>query len=142
MAIAALVTWLLTAVGGFYMLGLWIAKGGTRTPRTSHFPPALIFGHFALAAGGLVIWIIYLFADNEALAWTAFIVLVPVALLGFTMLARWLPTRRSRSVAAGPGTTESPAPAEKYIPVPAVIGHGLFAVATVVLVLITALGGQ
>jgi hypothetical protein len=138
MDIAALVLWLLTAVGGFVMLGTWIAKGGTRS---SNFPSPLIFGHFLLAAAGLVIWIIYLFADSKALAWTAFIVLIPVALLGFTMLARWIPTYRSRSVSAsGPGTT-SAEPAEKHFPVAVVVGHGLLAVATVVLVLVSALSG-
>jgi hypothetical protein len=138
MDVAALIAWLLTAVGGFFLLGTWITKGGTRNSR---FSPVLIFGHFALAAAGLVVWIIYLFADSSALAWTALILLVPVALLGFTMLARWIPTYRSSSVASagGPGTTASPEPAEKAFPVPVVIGHGLFAVVTVVLVLISAL---
>lgn len=132
MGIAALITWLLTAAGGFVMLATWIAKGGTRQPRTSKFPPAVIFGHFALAAAGLVIWIIYLIADNTGLAWTAFIIMVPVALLGFVMLARWLPTFRAKEEVA--------APAEKHFPVAIVAGHGLFAVVTVVLVLLTAAG--
>jgi hypothetical protein len=139
MAVAALIAWLLTAVGGFYMLGTWIAKGGTREPRTSKFPPALIFGHFALAAIGLVLWIIYLFADSVGLAWTAFIVMIPVALLGFAMFARWLPTYRAKA-AVGPGTTSAAEQApEKHFPVAVVAGHGLFAVVTVVLVLIATL---
>ncbi|MDX2681903.1 hypothetical protein [Streptomyces soliscabiei] len=63
----------------------------------------MIFGHFALAAIGLVVWIIYVVADKDALAWTAFGLLLPVAPLGFTMLARWIPVHRSRSsVTAGP----------------------------------------
>lgn len=142
MAIAALISWLLTAVGGFYMLGTWIAKGGTRAPRTTKFPPALIFGHFALAAIGLVLWIIFVFADNKGLAWTAFIVMIPVALLGFTMFFRWLPTYRARaaSTAGGPGTTAASEQApEKHFPVAVVAGHGLFAVVTVVLVLLATL---
>lgn len=133
MGIAALITWLLTAVGGFVMLSMWIAKGGARQPRTSKFPPAVIFGHFALAAAGLVIWIIYLIADNTGLAWTAFVIMVPVALLGLVMLARWIPSFRAKEESAT-------APAEKSFPVPIVAGHGLFAVVTVVLVLLTAVG--
>lgn len=129
MGIAALVTWLITALGGFFMLGTWLAKGGTRSPRTSRLPVPVIFGHFALAAAGLVIWIIFLIADTKALAWTAFVLMVPVALLGFLMLARWIPTYRSASAEAVP---------ERHFPVPVVAGHGLFAVATVVLVLLTA----
>jgi manganese efflux pump family protein len=140
MAVTALITWLLTAVGGFVMLGMWIAKGGVRQPRTTKFPPAVIFGHFALAAAGLVVWIIYLIAGGTTLAWTAFILLIPVALLGFVMLLRWIPTYRAASAArtGGPGTTAAEPP-EKSFPVPVVAMHGLFAVATVVLVLITAL---
>jgi hypothetical protein len=144
MAIAALVTWLLTAAGGFYMLGTWIAAGGARRPRTSHFPPGLIFGHSGLAAVGLVLWIIYLIAGTGALAWTAFGLLVPVALLGFVMLLRWLPTYRAQAVPAtgGPVTrvASHQASPERHFPVPVVIAHGLFAVVTVALVLLTALG--
>jgi hypothetical protein len=144
MAIAALVAWLLTAAGGFYMLSTWIAKGGARQPRTSHLPPGLIFGHFGLAAVGLVVWIIYLITGLSALAWTAFGLLVPVALLGFVMLLRWLPTYRARAVPAtgGPVTrvASDQASPERHFPVPVVIAHGLFAVVTVVLVLLTAVG--
>ncbi|HEV8554895.1 MAG TPA: hypothetical protein VGR06_00670 [Actinophytocola sp.] len=140
MGIAALITWLLTAAGGFVMLGVWVSKGGMRS---SKFPPALIFGHFALAAIGLVLWIVYLITDAEGLAWTAFVVMLPVALLGFVMLARWVPSYRSAAVPVGAGTPEAAGatvPAEKHFPVPVVGGHGLLAVVTVVLVLLTALG--
>jgi hypothetical protein len=142
MGIAALITWLLTAVGGFYMLSVWIAKGGTRRPSASHFPPALIVGHLALAVVGLVLWIIYLLTDTDALAWVAFVVLLPVAALGFTMLVRWMPSYRARAAVAAstPGAGAEGEPAEKHFPVVVVAGHGLFAVVTVVLVLLTALG--
>src|SRR5690242_13368893 len=100
MAVAALITWLLTAVGGFVMLGMWIAKGGLRAPRTSHFPPGVIFGHFALAAAGLVVWIVYLLVNKSTLAWVAPVLLVPVALLGFVMLFRWIPVYRARAAVA------------------------------------------
>ena len=138
MDVAALITWILTALGGFVLLGIWIAKGGVREPGASKFPPAVIFGHFALAATGLVIWIIYVIAGGKGLAWTAFVLLIPVALLGFVMLFRWLPTVRAAATVGGPGTT-APVPAERHFPVPAVIGHGLLAVTTLVLVLITAI---
>ncbi|MEU7629113.1 hypothetical protein AB0C34_03880 [Nocardia sp. NPDC049220] len=134
MGIAALITWLLTAVGGFVLLGTWIAKGGARQPTTTHLPPPVVFGHFVLAVVGLVVWIVYLVVDSESLAWIAFALLVPVAVLGFTMLARWLPVYRDRT------TTTQTAPAERHFPVGVVAGHGVFAVVTVVLVLLTALG--
>jgi manganese efflux pump family protein len=140
MDIAALIAWLLTAAGGFFLLGTWVAKGGHR--RNSHLPPALIFGHFALAVAGLIVWIIYLVTDNNALGWAAFIVLIPVALLGLGMLARWIPTYRARTPAppAGGGTTAAATVAEKHFPVALVGGHGLLAVVTLVLVLLTDLG--
>jgi hypothetical protein len=132
MAIAALITWLITALGGFYMLGVWLTQGGHRKEGTTRFPAPVIFGHFLLAAAGLIVWIIYLATDNDALSWTAFIILLPVALLGFVMLARWIPTYRS-------GRTLGSAPAERKIPIAAVLGHGLFAVVTLVLVLLATL---
>ncbi|MEU0153503.1 hypothetical protein [Micromonospora fulviviridis] len=127
MGIAALVTWLITAAGGFVMLGTWITRGGHRPGSGSRLAPGLVFGHFALAAIGLVLWIAYLVVDNDVLAWVAFGLLLPVALLGFTMLARWIPARRS-------GTAES------RFPVPVVLGHGVFAAATLVLAALAALG--
>jgi hypothetical protein len=138
MGIAALITWVLTAGGGFYMLATWVSNGGTRQPRTSNFPPALIFGHFALAAIGLVVWIIYVITDTEALTWVAFVLLLPVALLGFIMVSRWLPARRTSAHAAV--GTSAVGPPEQRFPVPVVAGHGLLAVVTLVLVLLTALG--
>lgn len=139
MDIAALITWVITALGGFYMLGSWISHGGVRGG-TSHLPVPVIFGHFALAALGLVVWIVYVIADMEALAWTAFGLLVPVALLGFLMLARWIPVYRARAAAGVSAGGEQAVPAERHFPISVVLGHGLFAVVTVVLVLLTALG--
>ncbi|BDT99514.1 hypothetical protein [Nocardia sputorum] len=134
MGIAALLLWLLTAVGGFVLLGTWIAKGGARQPNSSHLPAPVVFGHFLLAVVGLIVWIGYLVVDEDALAWVAFVLLLPVALLGFAMVVRWLPVYRART------TAETAEPAERHFPVAVVGGHGVFAVATVVLVLLTALG--
>lgn len=127
MAIAALVTWLITALGGFVMLGMYVSRGGHRGGGASRLTPGLVFSHFLLAVAGLVLWIIYLFVGGDALAWVTFVVLLPVALLGFTMFARWLSSRRDQT-------------AESRFPVPVVLGHGLFAAATLVLVLLVALG--
>ncbi|MGH3978826.1 MAG: hypothetical protein ACRDRZ_07480 [Pseudonocardiaceae bacterium] len=146
MGIAALVAWLITAAGGFVMLGRWISRGGMRQQRSgeTRFPAGLVFSHFGLAAAGLVIWIAYLVVELDRLAWTAFALTIAVALLGFAMLFRWIPVYRGGTVAAGPGPGASaPAgsvPAERHLPVSIVIGHGVFAVVTVVLVLLAALG--
>ena len=146
MGIAALVAWVVTALGGFVMLGRWVSQGGLRQQRggATRFPASLVFSHFGLAAGGLVVWIAYLLTSQIRLAWVAFILLIPVALLGFIMLIRWIPVYRGRAVAVSSGAAGSrPAeaePAEGHLPVPVVIAHGVFAVVTVVLVLLTALG--
>jgi hypothetical protein len=63
-----------------------------------------------------------------------------VALLGFTMLARWLAGRRATvpmgATAGGPHS----GPPEQHFPVAVVVLHGLLAATTLVLVLLTALG--
>jgi hypothetical protein len=46
----------------------------------------LIFGHPILAVSGLIVWIIYLTTDTDALRWVAFVILLAVATLGFTMV--------------------------------------------------------
>ncbi|MGZ4301205.1 MAG: hypothetical protein ACXVR9_11350 [Gaiellaceae bacterium] len=63
--------------------------------------PPLILSHFLLAAGGLVVWIIFLISDNDALAWIAFAILAVVSVLGFTMFAIWLGAAR-QGPRAGP----------------------------------------
>jgi hypothetical protein len=127
MGIAALITWLATALGGFVMLGMWAARGGHRSGSGTRLAPGLLFSHAGLAATGLVVWIIYLIAGGEALAWVAFVLLLPVALLGFTMFVRWLSSRRT-------------AAAESRFPIVLVLGHGLLGAVTLVLALLTAAG--
>ena len=143
MHLAALITWLITALGGFYLLGTWIARGALRNPGASRLPAPVLFGHFLLAAAGLVVWIVYLAADKRALAWTAFVLLLPVAVLGLAMFARWLPGVRTRHAVTAAGAPAPAAPAEaapeRHFPFSVVLAHGLFAVTTVVLVLISAL---
>jgi len=52
---AALGAWV-TAIGGLVMLGIWLEHGGHRRQHGAgtRFPAKLIFGHFGLAAGGLL----------------------------------------------------------------------------------------
>jgi hypothetical protein len=143
---AALITWVLTAGGGFVLLSIWLARGGLRQQREAgnRIRPPLIFSHFGLAATGLVLWIIYVATDSDALAWIAFAVLVVVALLGWTMFAIWYQRRqrtRAQAVADAVGSgTADPEPAEQRFPVSIVTLHGILAVATVVLVFLAAIG--
>jgi manganese efflux pump family protein len=131
MEIAALVTWIVAALGGFGMLGIWLRRGGGGSE--TRLQPPLIFGHGLLAAVGLVLWIIYLANDSDGLAWTAFVIILVVAVLGFTMFARWLSGGGLRKDTAADG------PPEQHFPLGFVFGHGLFAAATLVLVLVTVL---
>jgi hypothetical protein len=142
---AALITWVLTAGGGFVLLSIWVTRGGVRQQRESglRIRPPLIFSHFGLAAGGLVLWIIYLVTESDALAWIAFVVLAVVAVLGWTMFAIWWQRRQARTrVVAEPaaGGSVGAEPAEQQFPVPIVTLHGVLAVVTVVLVFLTAIG--
>jgi hypothetical protein len=136
---AALISWIVTAGGGFVLLALWLKHGGLRQREPGRqIRPALILSHFALAATGLVLWIVYLFSDSDALAWIAFAILVAVALLGWTMFAIWFQRRQARAAAA-PVSTPG-VPAEQHFPVPIVALHGALAVTTVVLVFLAAIG--
>jgi hypothetical protein len=138
---AALIAWILTAGGGFIMLAIWFTRGGMRQQEEGRIRPPLILGHFALAATGLVLWIIYVVADTEALAWIAFVLLLVVAALGFTMFTIWYRQRQARAaVAQAAGATSGPPrPAEQHFPLVIVGLHGLTAVTTLVLVLLAAL---
>ena len=135
----ALIAWLLTAVGGFVLLSIWVARGGMRQAREpgSRIRPGLILGHFALAATGLVLWIIFVATGSDTLAWIAFALLVVVALLGWTMFAIWW---RRRQQGAGAQAVDPAMPPEQHFPVVIVAGHGVLAVTTVVLVFLAAIG--
>jgi hypothetical protein len=138
---AALIVWVITALGGFGLLGIWLRHGGLAAasrPGTRIRPP-LIFSHMGLAATGLVLWIIYLAADKDGIAWAAVIVLGPVAILGFSMLAIWIQRRSAAPAAVGPAGGED-RPPEQHFPVPVVVLHGLLAVGTLTLAILAAAG--
>jgi hypothetical protein len=130
MDVAALITWVLTAGGGFVLLAQWLRNGGMRQRERGRIRPAIILTHFALAATGLVLWIVYVASDSSAVAWIAFVLLLVVAVIGFTMLGIWLSQRQRREVAA----------AEQRFPVPIVGLHGVLAATTLVLVFLAAAG--
>jgi manganese efflux pump family protein len=131
---AALISWIVTAAGGFVLLAIWVSRGGMQQREGGRIRPTLILSHFGLAALGLVLWIVYVANDNSTLAWIAFALLLVVAVLGWTMFAIWW-RRRQLGAAAGTGAE----PAEQHFPVPVVALHGLLAVTTLVLVLLAAL---
>jgi hypothetical protein len=140
---AALIVWILTAGGGFVMLAIWFTRGGPRQREQGRIKSPLIFSHFALAATGLVLWIIYVATDSDALAWIAFALLLVVAALGFTMFAIWYRQRAQTGAAVTQAVTATSGPtrpAEQNFPVVVVGLHGVAAAATIVLVLLAAAG--
>ena len=143
MSIAALITWLITAGVGSFMLARWVSHGGLGRSGggATHFQPVRVFGHFLLAAAGLIVWIVYLLTDNSVLGWIAFADLVLVALLGGLLVKRWAADGRAAMAADSDRSAAARVDlAEQHIPRPPVILHGVFAVSTVVLVLLTILG--
>jgi len=160
---AALITWVVTAGGGFVLLSIWLARGGMRQQAGAgnRIRPPLIMSHFLLAASGLVLWIIYLAADKKALAWIAFACLrmsflvgssalcqsctrcgaswlVRRVMIAASMFAIWLRQRRGRAGAIDAAPAAQPP--EQHFPVAIVGLHGLLAATTLVLVLLTAIG--
>ena len=146
MSLAALITWLITAGLGFFMLIRWATRGGLRKVEGAgtHLPPVRVFTHFGLAAAGLILWIVYLVTGNTTLAWIAVADLVVVASIGVIMARQWAKDGRAAMAAVTAGAVRSDAGgvdlAEQHIPRPPVVIHGIFAVSTLVLVLLSALG--
>ena len=142
MSIAALVTWLITAGFGSFMLIRWATSGGLRqVPGAgTNFPRVRVFAHFGLAAAGLIVWIIYLVTGNTILAWIAAADLILVALLGGLLVRQW--TKDGRAAMAGAVRSDGGGVdlAEQHIPRPPVVLHGVFAVSTAILVVLSAIG--
>jgi hypothetical protein len=128
---AALVAWVLAGIAGLYLLMVWLANEGLKQQATkvTRFPAIIVLGHPLLAVAGLIVWIMYLMTTSVVYAWSAFGTLVVVALLGFVMLTRWLVGRGGRHARG----------AEQAFPAVAVAVHSAVAIATFILVFLTAL---
>jgi hypothetical protein len=165
MRFVALIVWFITALWGLYMLAVWLIENDATRQGTaaSRLPLPVILAHVTFAVAGLVVWVAYLLLDRPVLAWVAVGILVAIALLGLSMFARWIPVYRMadeelsvpvRAMSGGPPEGAHDAmpggvpgigslrelPAEGSFPLLIVLAHGVFAVSTVVLVVLTALG--
>jgi hypothetical protein len=145
MGFATVITWFATVLMGLFMLAVWLIENdvtGHGVAR-SRLPVPVIFAHLGLAATGLSVWVAFLIFNRKSLAWTAVGILVAIALLGATMFLRWIPVyrgpARSANLPQPPGAMVA-VPAEGNFPVVVVTAHGLLAVSTLVLALLTALG--
>ena len=108
MQVATLISWLLTASIGGFMLRTWLARGGLRRERarSGGLPPRLIFGHAGLALSGLLVWSGYVATGTRAVAWTAVGLLMVTISLGLCTVTLWTPYPAVR-----PGERRAPAPA-------------------------------
>jgi hypothetical protein len=98
MDVAALVSWIVTALGGVTLAGIWLADRGPSQHHAGHsrISSGRLGLHFGLAATGLVLWITHLATDDALPGWLALAVLPVVALLGVLMFLTWLAGRGAR----------------------------------------------
>lgn len=174
MPVFALITWIVTALAGLYLLAIWLIEYDPDFQRAAatRLPIPVISSHVLLAVGGLGVWIMYLVTNKDIFEWATIAILAFVASFGVTMAVRWIavvragPATRPAAVMTRPATApgslrdvwtpseawaagqmsqpervvELTVPPERHFPVSIVIGHGIFATATIVLVVLTILG--
>jgi hypothetical protein len=130
MDVAALVLWVLTALGGATLAALWLAGRGPTPHRAgvTRISPRRLGLHFGLAASGLILWIIHVVTDNDTAGWLALLMLPVVAAIGSLMFMTWFAGRAA--------VTVGDEPAEHRFPVAVVAAHGLFGLLTVLAVAI------
>ena len=151
MPVLALIAWSVTAIAGLYLLAIWLIEYDPdfRHAAPTRLPAPVVWSHVLFAVGGLVSWVMYLITDERLYSWIAVGALVLIATFGVTMVLRWIAVYRAlprrafaRAVpvpnAATPG--DLAVPPERHFPVSGVIAHGLLAITTVVLVVLTVLG--
>ena len=145
MGFATVITWFATVLMGLFMLAVWLIENDVTSHGVarSRLAVPIIFTHLGLAATGLSVWVAFLIFNRKSLAWTAVGILIAIAVLGATMFLRWIPVYRGPARAAGLPQASGglvAVPAEGNFPVVVVTAHGLLAVSTLVLALLTALG--
>ncbi len=123
LGLAALACWLVTMAAGGYLLAGRGAAG--------RLPPVAV-GHAALAVAGLGAWAAFTATSAPALAWLAAACLATVAGMGMATLLAPAPEGQPR----GPDLTAVRA----RPPVLVIVGHGMLAVATMLLVILAATG--
>jgi hypothetical protein len=135
----AMYVWMGTVLAGLLLFGIWIMEYDRefQTAAETHLPIPVISAHALLGIGGLMLWIGYLLVDQDRLAYGAIAVLGTVALLGLIMAGRWIAVYRAYANPGRAGSTTVTVPPERKFPVPLVITHGLLALTTIGLVLLT-----
>ena len=105
--LAALISWLVTAAAGLYLLAGWLtrARSGRPRVRAGGPPPAVIGAHASLGLAGLGVWIAYMATAEPALGWIAVGTTFLLAGLGMaTLLTAGPDAQRSGPLAANATT--------------------------------------
>jgi hypothetical protein len=138
---AASFAWIATVLAGLVLLVIWLMEYDQdfQSSAATRLPVPVISAHALLGIGGLMVWVIYLVADQKRLALVTIGDLAVVAVLGLIMAVRWIQVYRTYDnpdVALAKAVTVPP---ERHFPRPVIVIHGILAVTTVVLVLFTVL---
>jgi manganese efflux pump family protein len=150
LAVAALVSWLITAGIGAYMLRTWIVRGGLRLQRATKkwageaagVPPAVVFSHAGAALTGLAVWSGYVAARWHPLAWAGVALIAVAITLGICTVTLWTPypVRHDplEEMIAGPGPPARARPRRGNLAPLIPAGHGVAALVTFMLALLAA----
>jgi hypothetical protein len=136
MSVAALFTWMATVLAGLVLLVIWLMEYDRdfQTVAATRLPAPVISAHALLGGGGLMVWGFYLVTDDGPLAYATVAVIGIVAVLGLVMAARWIGVYRAYAAPASSPMRVIAVPPERHFPRPVIVIHGLFAVATLALV--------
>jgi hypothetical protein len=144
MGVAALITWFVTVLAGLYLVAVWLIENDVSEQGTiaSRLPGPVVLAHVLLALTGLLIWLIHLLSGSASWGWAAVGFLAGIAALGLTMFTRWIPVHAAFVAAESSRVSSADLdfPAEGAFPLTVVIGHGVLAVTTLVLVVLAMLG--
>jgi hypothetical protein len=139
MSTAALFTWMATVLAGLVLLVIWLMEYDRdyQSVAATRLPVLVISTHALLGIGGLLVWGFYLVTDTVPLAWATVGGLGVVAVLGLVMATRWIGVYRAYAAPSSSPSQLVAVPPERHFPRPVIVIHGLFAVATLVLVVFT-----
>ena len=114
--VVTLISWLLTASIGAYMLSRWIGDGGVRKQPADRdaLSPGVVLGHASLALTGLALWTAYTITRWAPLAWSAVLILMPAIGLGLSTVTLLTPYPTPGG-AGRPGGGPLAAPAEDVL---------------------------
>lgn len=140
MAQVVLGLYVMTMFGGAYLISFTTGIGRPdSTARATALPPLVTFTHPLLALSGLAVWLVFMAEGSAYLAWTSVVLLLATAALGDVLALRTFHAK-PQHVRVGPG--REPADfqrAEKQMPHSVIAVHGILAVATIAMAVVTAI---